>query len=270
MFHGFDPATRDLVFARRNRRSLALATLSYLALFSAWLVLDRSKEKEVEVLLEPEIKDFAVEETPEPEPEEEPPPPPPELAPKPQVQKPRPKPRPEVPREIPKEAPPEQARPADDKNFGTGPAGTGTGTGTGKPKPKPEAKKPEPPKPAAKPAAAPIDPTKPVDRPEKATVPKADPGNKAPAYPSQLREAGVEGEVVVKLHVHRDGTVKGAKILRSNNTATGADEQAAADKAFKSAVIAAIKVWKYSPSKLDGEPISVWIIVNFPFKLTAG
>ena len=272
MFHGFDPATRDQVFARRNRRSLALATLSYLVLFSAWVVLDRSKEKEVEVLLEPEVKDFAVEEEPEPEPEEEPPPPPPELAPKPQVQKPRPKPRPEVPREIPKEAPPEQAKPAEDKNFGTGQAGTGTGTG--KPKPevkKPEVKKPEPPKPEVKkPAAEPIDPTKPVDRPEKATVPQADPGNKAPGYPSELREAGVEGEVVVKLHVHRDGTVKGAKILRSSNTATGAEQQAAADKAFKSAVIAAIKAWKYSPSKLDGEPISVWIIVNFPFKLTAG
>jgi len=126
--------------------------------------------------------------------------------------------------------------------------------------------KSEPPKPAAEP----IDPTKPVDRPEKATVPQADAGNKAPGYPSELREAGVEGEVVVKLHVHRDGTVKGAKILRSSNTATGAEQQAAADKAFKSAVIAAIKAWKYSPSKLDGEPISVWIIVNFPFKLTAG
>ena len=269
MFHGFDPATRDLVFARRNRRSLALTTLCYALLFGAWVALDRSKEKEVEVLLEPEVKDFAVEETPEPEPEE-PPPPPPALAPTPQVQKPKPKPRPEVPREIPKEAPPEQAKPAEDKNFGTGQPGTGAGTG--KPKPevkKPEVKKPEPPKPP-KPAAEPIDPTKPVDRPEKASVPKADPGNQPPGYPSELRTAGVEGEVVVKLHVHRDGTVKGAKILRSSNTATGTDEQAAADKAFKSAVIAAIKAWKYSPSKLDGEPISVWIIVNFPFKLTAG
>lgn len=273
MFTGFDPATRDQVFARRNRRSLALATLSYLVLFASWVALDRGKEKEVEVLLEPEVKDFAVEETPEPEPEEEPPPPPPpELAPKPQVQKPKPKPRPEVPREIPKEAPPEQAKPAADKQFGTGQEGAGTGTG--KPKTevkKPEVKKPDPPKPPPpKPAAEPIDPTKPVDRPEKATVPQADAGNKPPAYPGELRNAGVEGEVVVKLHVHRDGTVKGAKILRSSNTATGADEQAAADKAFKGAVIAAIKAWKYSPSKLDGEPISVWIIVNFPFKLTAG
>lgn len=270
MFHGFNPATRDQVLERRNGRSLLIATLSYMALFGSWLALDQSKEPTVEVQLEPEIKDFAVQEEPEPEPEEEPPPPPPDIAPKPQVQKPKPKPRPEVPKKIEVGPPPEQDKPAEDKSYGTG---TSTGNGTGKPKPeakKPEAKKPEVKPPPPKPAAEPIDPTKPVDRPEKASVPQADAGNKPPDYPKDLRDAGVEGEVVIKLHVHRDGTVKGAKILRSTNTATGEAEKAAADKAFKGAVIAAIKAWKYTPSKLDGEPISVWVIVNFPFKLTAG
>lgn len=270
MFHGFDPATRDQVFERRNRRSFVVTTLSFVVLFGSWIYLGGHKEAQVDVLLEPEIKDFAVEEEPEPEPEEEPPPPPPpDVAPKPKADKPKPKPKPEVPKVIPDGPPPEQDKPADDKNFGTG---TNPGAGNGKPKPeakkpevkKPEVKKPEPPK------AEPIDPTKPVDRPEKASVPQADAGNKAPDYPKDLRDAGVEGEVVVKLHVHRDGTVKGAKILRSTNTATGDEEKTAADKAFKGAVIAAIKAWKYTPSKLDGQPISVWIIVNFPFKLTAG
>jgi len=271
MFHGFDPATRDQVLERRNKRSLLITGLAYLALFGSWLALDRSKEKTVEVLLEPEVKDFAVQDEPEPEPEEEPPPPPPpDIAPKPKADKPKPKPKPEIPRVIPDGPPPETDKPSDDKNFGTG---QNPGAGQAK---KPEAKKPEVKKPEAKkpelpkPASEPIDPTKPVDRPEKASVPQPDASNKPPAYPQELRDAGVEGEVVVKLHVHRDGTVKGAKILRSTNTATGEDEKTAADKAFKGAVIAAIKAWKYSPSKLDGEPISVWIIVNFPFKLTAG
>ena len=271
MFHGFDPATRDQVLERRNKRSLLITGLAYLALFGSWLALDRSKEKTVEVLLEPEVKDFAVQEEPEPEPEEEPPPPPPpDIAPKPKADKPKPKPKPEIPRVIPDGPPPETDKPSDDKNFGTG---QNPGAGQAK---KPEAKKPEVKKPEAKkpelpkPASEPIDPTKPVDRPEKASVPQPDAGNKPPAYPQELRDVGVEGEVVVKLHVHRDGTVKGAKILRSTNTATGEDEKTAADKAFKGAVIAAIKAWKYSPSRLDGEPISVWIIVNFPFKLTAG
>ncbi len=271
MFHGFDPATRDQVLERRNKRSLLITGVAYLALFGSWLALDRSKEKTVEVLLEPEVKDFAVQEEPEPEPEEEPPPPPPpDIAPKPKADKPKPKPKPELPRVIPEGPPPETDKPSEDKNFGTGQnPGAGQAKKPEVKKPevkKPEAKKPEPPKPASEP----IDPTKPVDRPEKASVPQPDAGNKPPAYPQELRDAGVEGEVVVKLHVHRDGTVKGAKILRSTNTATGEDEKTAADKAFKGAVIAAIKAWKYSPSKLDGEPISVWIIVNFPFKLTAG
>lgn len=271
MFHGFDPATRDQVFERRNRRSLVITALSFTVLFGAWIYLGPGKEETVDVLLEPEIKDFAVEEQPEPEPEEEPPPPPPpDVAPKPKTDKPKPKPKPEIPKVIPDGPPPEQDKPAGDKDFGTG---QNAGNGNGKPKvdKKPEpAKKPEVKPPPAKPAAEPIDPTKPVDRPEKASVPQADAGNKPPDYPKDLRDAGVEGEVVVKLHVHRDGTVKGAKILRSTNTATGDDEKTAADKAFKSAVIAAIKAWKYTPSKLDGQPISVWIIVNFPFKLTAG
>jgi protein TonB len=270
MFQGFDPATRDQVFARRNRRSLLIAAASYLVLFGSWIALDKSKEKAVEVRFEPEVKDFAIEEEPEPEPEDEPPPPP-EVKPQPQVQKPKPKPKPLVPKEIPQGPPPEQDKPAEDKAYGSG---QNPGQGTSKPKTevkkpevkKPEVKKPEPPKPAAEP----IDPTKPVDRPEKASVPQPDAGNKPPDYPKELRDAGVEGEVVVKLHVHRDGTVKGAKILRASNTATGEDEKVAADKAFKGAVIAAIKAWKYTPSKLDGQPISVWIIVNFPFKLTAG
>ena len=269
MFHGFDHATRDLVFERRNRRSLLIASLSYLALFASWVVLDGSKEPTVEVTLAAEIKDFAVQEEPEPEVEEEPPPPPPDVIPTPQVPKPKPKPRVEAPKSVPEGPPPEQARPTDDKNYGTG---QGAGSGAARPKAEsrpvkpPEVKKPPPPKPAGEP----IDPSKPVDRPEKASVPVADAGNKPPAYPGELRDGGVEGEVVVKLHVHRDGTVKGAKILRSTNTATGEDEKTAADKAFKAAVIAAIKAWKYTPSKLDGAPISVWIIVNFPFKLTAG
>jgi periplasmic protein TonB len=270
MFHGFDPATRDLVFERRNRRSLIVAGLAYLALFGSWVALDRSKEKTVEVLLEPEIKDFAVEEEPEPEPEEEPPPPPPEVAPKPKADKPKPKPKPEVPKVIPEGPPPEQEKPAEDKSFGTG---QNPGAGTGKPKvekkpevKKPEVKKPEPPKPAA----APIDPTKPIDRPERSDPPKADPGNKLPEIPAAMRDAGVEGEVVMKIHVHMDGTVKGAKILRSTNTATGEEEKAAMDKAMKAAVIAMIKGWKFTPCKLDGQAISVWVTVTFPFKLNAG
>ena len=102
-------------------------------------------------------------------------------------------------------------------------------------------------------------------------MPKADAGNKPPGYPSELRTAGVEGEVVVKLHVHRDGTVKGAEeILRSSNTATGADEQAAADKAFKAPSSPRSRPGSTAPPSSTASRSRFVIIVNFPFKLTAG
>lgn len=272
MFHGFDPATAEPVFVRRSKRALALALCGHILVIAAWAWRDRSREPEIAVALEPEIKDFAVDEPPEPELEDEPPPPPPPDLPKPQpAAKPRPRPKLEPPKAIPEGPPPEQAAPRADKNFGTGQPGQGSGPPKKvdkltAPKREEPAKKVEPPK---KRAEA-IDPSKPVDRPERASVPRPDPGNKMPEYPSSLRDAGVEGEVVLKLHVHHDGSVKGAKILRAANTATGDDEKARADKLFKAAVIAAVKAWRYTPSKLDGQPISVWLIVNFPFKLTGG
>ena len=255
MFHDFDPASRDQVFVRRNKRAFILALFAHAAVIGVWAWRDGLREREVEVLLEPEVKDFAVDEEPEPEPEEEPPPPPPPdlPKPKPQAQKPKPKPKFEPPKEIPKGPPPEQAAPAADKNFGTGSTGS-AGTGTAKPKP-PEEK---------------IDPEKPVDRPEGATAPVPDKANKTPDYPSELRDEGIEGEVVLKLHVHRDGTVKGAKILRVTSTATGDEAKTRAEKLFKSAVIAAIRTWKFTPSKYKGETITIWLMQTIPFKLTGG
>lgn len=273
MFHDFDPASRDQVFVRRSKRALVLALFGHALVIGLWAWRDGLREREVEVLLEPEVKDFAVEEQPEPEPEEEPPPPPPPdlPKPKPQVQKPKPKPKFEPPKEIPKGPPPEQAAPSSDKNFGTGSTG---GAGTAPVKPKTEAPKPkvEAPKPPAKPKPPEekIDPEKPVDRPEGATAPVPDKANKTPDYPSELRDEGVEGEVVLKLHVYRDGTVKGAKILRVTSTATGDEAKTRAEKLFKAAVIAAIRTWKFTPSKYKGETITIWLMQTIPFKLTGG
>lgn len=271
MFHDFDPASRDQVFVRRNKRAFILALFAHVAVIGVWAWRDGLRERDVAVLLEPEIKDFALDEQPEPELEDEPPPPPPPdlPQPKPQAPKPRPKPKLEPPKEIPKGPPPEQAAPAADKNFGTGSTGS---TGFAKPKPeasnKPEPPQPPPPKP--KPPEEKIDPEKPVDRPEGATAPVPDKANKTPDYPSELRDEGIEGEVVLKLHVYRDGTVKGAKILRVTSTATGDEARTRAEKLFKAAVIAAIRTWKFTPSKYRGDTITIWLMQTIPFKLTGG
>jgi protein TonB len=270
MFGGFDPRSEKLFFARRRGGAIAAA----LAIYAASVALALSQqgsEATVEVEFEPELKDFAIEEEP-PEIEEEPPPPPPNA--KVDVTA-KPKPKPKIkPPEVKPQGPPAETN--QDKTYapGTG-GGDNAGTGADKPKvpPKPKVEPPkpkvEPPKPKPK-QEEPIDPDKPIDRPEKATAPKPDPGNKAPAFPESLRDSGITGEVVMKIHVHRDGSVRGAKILRKRSSATTEEERTAAEKLFVQAAIAVVKTWKFEPSKIGGEAITVWHQVTFPFSLTGG
>jgi protein TonB len=268
MLGGFDPRSEKLFFQRRYGHA-SLAALVVAAAVAGWAASQDRADAVVEVELQPEIEDFAVEEE-KPEEEEPPPPPPPDVEVK-VTQKPKPKPKIKPPDQKPLEAAPETKTDKVYEHPG-GPTSSG-GIGTTKvDKPKPPAPKPAAPKPEAKPkpASEPIDPTKPIDRPEKATMPKPDGGNKPPAYPESLRDAGITGEVVVKIHIHRDGTIKGAKILRKKSSATTEEEKAAAEKAFVAAVIAAVRTWKYEPAKLDGEPISIWFPVTLPFTLTGG
>ncbi|MEZ4427715.1 MAG: energy transducer TonB [Nannocystaceae bacterium] len=270
MFERFDARRPDPVFERKRGLSLLLASLAY-ALAGAYGVLT-SPEEEVAVELEPEVKDFAVEEEVEEEEieEEEAPPPPPEPPPPQPRPKQKPKPQPKlVPDEVPDAPLPELDQVNPDKLFGTGEGGVGSGQRQPEKKPEKKPEKQVEKKPEKKPEKK-IDPTKPVKRPEGATVPKPSDSNKPPDYPKELRNEGIEGEVVIKLHVHRDGKVKGGKILRVTATATGEAAQEKAKNLFKKAVIAAVRSWTYTPSKLKGEPISVWIIVNIPFKLKAG
>jgi len=273
MLGGFDPRSEKLFFQRRRGGAFLLALLLYAGVIG-WFILRSPTEETVEVQLEPELQDFAVEEEQEPEVEEEPPPPPPPNAKIDVNKKPPKKKKIEPPKAKPQDAAPETEAP---KTYAPG-AGASDGTPSGTAKeprkapPKQEAPKPkvEAPKPKAKPAAEPIDPTKPIDRPEKATMPKGDPGNKAPDYPEALRDAGITGHVKLKLHIHRDGTVRGAKILAKRSSATTDEEKADAEKKFVAAAIAAVKSWKYEPAKLEGEPISIWFPVDFPFSLTGG
>ncbi|MCA9651977.1 MAG: energy transducer TonB [Myxococcales bacterium] len=275
MLGGFDPRLQELFLRRRRGSALGWGLLVLLAVgTTAWLAYPPPKEDVVEVQLEPEIQDFAIEEE-EPEPEPEPPPPPDTKVKV--VKNPKPKAKPKPPKKKVTDAVDESATEKTvEVGEGSGsPGGMGTQPKDGppkavepKPKPKPEAPAPKP-KPKAKPKPK-IDPTKPVDRPENATAPKPDPGNASPVYPKELRDKGITGKVVIKLHVHRDGTVRGAKILRKSNNATTAEDQERANKLFLSAVAKAVKSWKFTPAKLGGEPITVWHTVTIPFTLSAG
>jgi TonB family protein len=258
MFRDFDPRQSQVFFERRRMESHAIA----IGLFGGLLTcafMGRPEPEAFDVELTAELEDLAVEdesESQDSEPEAE-------------TEAPKPKPKRRIRAPIkkvtapPKESTVDKAAPEDMGEDADGPD-VAEKTQVTEEAPKVAEAKPKKKRPKKK-----IDPTQPVDRPEKATSPEPDPGNKAPAYPEDLRTKGVTGMVVIKLHVHRDGRVKGAKILKATTTATGEDEKKQAEKAFKKAVIAAVRHWKYTPSMLDNEPISVWIIVNFPFRLSS-
>lgn len=277
MLGGFDPRLQEMFL--RRRRGIALAWGLALLLTvgtTAWLAYPPPEEETAEVQLEPEIQDFAIEEEPEPELEEEPPPPPPPNTKVEVVKKPKPRAKPKPPKKKVTDAAEEsgEEKTVQVGEGGGSAGGMGTKPKAGPPKavqPKPKAK-PEAPKPKAKPSKAKpkIDPTKPIDRPENATAPKPKAGNASPVYPKELRDKGITGKVVIKLNVYRDGTVRGAKILRKSNNATTDEEKDRANKLFLSSVVKAVKSWKFEPAKLSGEPITVWHTVTIPFTLSAG
>jgi protein TonB len=267
MFDGFRPGSSPGYFVNREVPAFLIALVLVIGPV-VYAFVAEPEEEVVEVELAPEIQDFAVEEEPEEEePEEEPPPPPPDAKVE-VVQKLKPKPKPMTPMQKPTEAAPETEQ---EKTWqveaGAGkPGGTGFGPIKKPPPPKKEteAKAPEKKKPERKP----IDPTKPIDRPEKATLPVPLPGNATPKHPETLRDKGITGKIVIKIHIHRDGTVRGAKILKKTSSATTEEEKQEAEKLFLAAVIKAVKTWKYKPATLEGTPISIWHTVTVPFTLT--
>lgn len=279
MLDGFQPKDAAIFFERRRAYSLLVALVSLGGPVAYVIDSAGQPEKTVEVTLEPEIEDFAVqeEEKPEPEPEpEEPPPPPPPNAKIKVVDSPVARPKVETPdKKVTDVADESDREKVIEVAAGHGDpshiASTGRGDAGAAKKPAP-AKPPAPPKVEEKPKkpkkTEQIDPTKPIDRPANASAPKPLGSNAVPAYPAKLRDVGTTGRYVVKLLVYRDGTVRGMKILRKSNTATGSAAQAEADKAFLAEVVKVVKGWKYQPSTLEGTPITVWHTVTIPFTLT--
>lgn len=92
--------------------------------------------------------------------------------------------------------------------------------------------------------------------PEDAVPPVPDSENAKPTYPQEARATGQQGMVVLKVTILADGSVAKVEVLRG-------------EEPFKSAAVSAAKSWKYTPAKFKGQPISVYRIIQVPFKLTA-
>ena len=76
-----------------------------------------------------------------------------------------------------------------------------------------------------------------------------------PRYPSEARRAGVQGAVVIRGLVRRDGTIDDVEIIKDLPHGLG---DAARD---------AVRRWRFQPATLNGEAIDVYYTVTVNFRL---
>ncbi len=77
-----------------------------------------------------------------------------------------------------------------------------------------------------------------------------------PAYPPLALKAEVEGRVIVKMWVDRQGKVREVRVVRSTN------------EIFDDVAVEAAKKFVFTPAYMNNGPVSVWVAYPFRFKLT--
>ena len=78
--------------------------------------------------------------------------------------------------------------------------------------------------------------------------------NAKPTYPAEALAAKQTGTVVLKVVILADGSVADVQVMRG-------------DEPFVGAAVEAVKRWKYEPARCKGQPITVYRIIQIPFKL---
>jgi protein TonB len=92
--------------------------------------------------------------------------------------------------------------------------------------------------------------------PEDALPPTPAKNNLTPEYPREARATGKTGTVILKVVILADGSVADVQVMRG-------------EEPFVSAAVAAVRRWRYEPARYKGQPITVYRIIQIPFKLTA-
>jgi len=75
-----------------------------------------------------------------------------------------------------------------------------------------------------------------------------------PRYPPLARDAHITGEVVIDAIIDEHGNVTEMKVLSGSPL-------------FYAAALEALREWKYEPTYLNDEPVSVQLIVTIQFRL---
>jgi TonB family protein len=77
----------------------------------------------------------------------------------------------------------------------------------------------------------------------------------SPAYSLDLREAGVEGEVVVSFTINASGNVVNPVVVSSTN------------RSLNHSTIVAVRKWTFAPAMQDGVAVSVNALLPVAFKI---
>ena len=73
-----------------------------------------------------------------------------------------------------------------------------------------------------------------------------------PIYPDEARSKSINGPVRLQVNISKSGGVESVKVLSG-------------DPMLAPAAVAAVKQWKYTPSRLNGEIMAMqtWVSVTF-------
>ena len=78
----------------------------------------------------------------------------------------------------------------------------------------------------------------------------------APQYPDVPLRAGLEGNVLLKVLLTKEGKVKKAILVKSDGDL------------FIQPAIDAVMKWAFTPALMNGKPVQVWVSIPFRFRLT--
>ena len=77
-----------------------------------------------------------------------------------------------------------------------------------------------------------------------------------PRYPEAARRQGIEGTVLLKMHITEQGRVEEVQVERS-----------AGHQELDQAAMEAVRRWRFEPARRTGEAVAVWVIIPVEFKI---
>lgn len=79
----------------------------------------------------------------------------------------------------------------------------------------------------------------------------------APEYPHGAKRNRIEGKVIVRLLVNKDGKTEQVSVHSSSPAG-----------AFDEAALSAAKRWMFKPGRYEGNAVATWVFIPFNFELT--